>query len=92
VAITAAPLDAASAAALGDLVDTDLPVVVEVWGERGTLASAARHAERLADALALRSPRVLEVPVAFEHTDELVAAAGPVVAWGGLETVVGESR
>ena len=84
VAVTTAPFDAASAAAVDELIDTTLPVVVEVWGEEGTLASAAHHAERLADALAVRSPRVLEVPVAFEDTDRLVAAAGPVVAWGGL--------
>jgi hypothetical protein len=84
VAVTTAPLDAASADAVDDLLGTALPVVVELWGERGDLDRAGQHAERLADALAVRSPRVLEVPVAFEATALLVAAAGPVVAWGGL--------
>lgn len=83
VAITVAPLDAATEAAIAALPDERVPLVVEVWTDGGSLATAAAHAERLRRALASGAPRVLEVPVCLEDTDALVAAAGPLVAWSG---------
>ncbi|MDT3441504.1 MULTISPECIES: thiamine pyrophosphate-binding protein [unclassified Pseudofrankia] len=56
-------------------------LVVEVWGERGVPRSSAQHREWLVDALATPGVRVLELPVDYTATQELVAAAGPLVAW-----------
>jgi hypothetical protein len=84
VAVTAAPLDAVTAAAVDVARGEAAPVVVEVWSEHASLPRADAHAEQLATALAARSPAVLEVPVCVDDTEDLVEAAGPVVAWGGL--------
>jgi thiamine pyrophosphate-dependent acetolactate synthase large subunit-like protein len=83
VAITTAPLDPATTAAIDAMAREDVPLVVEVWTDGGLLPNAAAHAERLEDALADRGPRVLEVPVCLADTDALLAAAGPLVAWSG---------
>ncbi|ONH24643.1 thiamine pyrophosphate-binding protein [Pseudofrankia asymbiotica] len=56
-------------------------LVVEVWGERGVPRSSAQHRERLVDALASPGVSVLELPVDYAATRELLAAAGPLVAW-----------
>jgi hypothetical protein len=81
VAITAAPLDPETETAIQAVPNERVPLVVEVWTEGGSLPDAAAHAARLGAALAAGAPRVLEVPVCFEDTDALVAAAGPLVAW-----------
>jgi hypothetical protein len=87
VAVTTAPLDDRSVAAVDHALREDAPVVIEVWSDTARLPRAEAHAEQLAAALASRSPRVLEVPVCADDTERLVAAAGPVVAWGGLSRV-----
>ena len=81
VAITTAPFDPETATAIQAVPDERVPLVVEVWTDGGSLPDAATHAARLGAALAAGAPRVLEVPVCFEDTDALVAAAGPLVAW-----------
>lgn len=83
VAIVAAPLATATEAAIAAVADERVPLVVEVWTERGELPDAAAHAARLGTALASRATRVLEVPVCLEDTEALLAAAGPLVAWSG---------
>ena len=83
VVLATAPLDDTTAAVVDRIVAERLPVVVEVWTDGAPLGRAAEHAEHLADAVAARGPRVLEVPVCLEDTERLVAAAGPVVAWPG---------
>ena len=84
VAITTAPLDDATDAAVERAIREDAPVVIEVWSDGGHLSRADAHREELAGAVAARSPAVLEVPICVNDTERLVAAAGPVVAWGGL--------
>ena len=81
VAITTAPLDAESDAAVAAVEHERVPLVVEVWTDGGSLPDVTAHAERLGAALAGGSPRVLEVPVCLADTDALLAAAGPLVAW-----------
>ncbi|HEY6319481.1 MAG TPA: hypothetical protein VI462_16540 [Acidimicrobiia bacterium] len=81
VAITTAPLDPETETAIQAVPNERVPLVVEVWTDGGSLPDAAAHAARLGAALAAGTPRVLEVPVCFEDTDALVAAAGPLVAW-----------
>jgi hypothetical protein len=59
---------------------------LELWAREGTLTHADEH--RVAVRAALGQPHVtrLTVPVDASHTDELVAVAGEIVAWGGLST------
>ncbi len=59
-----------------------LSFVVEVWGSAGYLADAADHRERAAAALAAPGVTILEVPIDYSPTERLIAAAGPLVAWG----------
>lgn len=82
VAVVAAPLDGPTAAAIERL--GAVPVVVEVWADAGDLTDADAHRRALDAALGGPGPTVLEVPVCAADTDALVAAAGAVVAWGGL--------
>ncbi len=59
-----------------------LSFVVEVWGSSGDIADAADHRERAAAALAAPGVTILEVPIDYSPTQRLIAAAGPLVAWG----------
>ncbi|KPM54103.1 hypothetical protein ACG83_18925 [Frankia sp. R43] len=58
-------------------------IVVEIWGDGGDLRSAQEHRDRLAAALAKPGVHVIEVPVDFSATAELVGVAGPPLAWPG---------
>jgi thiamine pyrophosphate-dependent acetolactate synthase large subunit-like protein len=85
IAVTTAPLDAATAAILDQIVDERLPVVVTVWAETAPdFGPVEDHQARVAAALAAARPTVVEVPVSLGDTRQLIAAAGEVVAWGGL--------
>jgi hypothetical protein len=59
----------------------EFPFVVEVWGDAGVPLAAAAHRDRITAALALPEVTVIEVPIDYAATDQLVAAAGPLVAW-----------
>ena len=60
----------------------EFPFVVEVWGEAGAPLDAAAHRDRLQAALASPGVTVIELPIDYAATEQLVAAAGPLVAWG----------
>jgi hypothetical protein len=62
-----------------------LDLVVVVWVPSAELGEAAAHRRALEAALSTRGVTVLEVPVALEDTRLLLAAAGDVVAWGGID-------
>jgi hypothetical protein len=85
IAVTTAPLDDATASAIDAVVAETVPLVIEVWSARGHLAHADDHRAEVAAALTAGTPRVLDVPVCLDDTGLLLAAAGDVVAWGGLE-------
>lgn len=84
IAVTTAPLDDATAAAVATASGEAVPMVVVVWDEHASLRAAEEHRERVAAALSAARVTVVEVPVALDDTALLVRAAGPVVAWGGL--------
>lgn len=85
IAVTTAPLDAATAAVLDQIVDERLPVVVTVWDDAASGSGRVEdHRARVAAALAAARPTVVEIPVSLGDTRQLIAAAGEVVAWGGL--------
>jgi hypothetical protein len=85
IAVVTGPLDDATAAVCAEAEAARVNLVVVVWGTGGSLPTAADHRARVAEALATPGVSVLPVPVALADTDLLVAAAGEVVAWGGLE-------
>lgn len=85
IAVTTGPLDVATAALLDRVADEPLALVVTVWVDTGPgFARAEEHWARVAAALSAARPTVVEVPVSLDDTDQLIAAAGEVVAWGGL--------
>lgn len=59
----------------------EFPFVVEVWGDAGAPLDAAAHRDRIEAALASNEVTVLELPIDYSGTEQLVAAAGPLVAW-----------
>lgn len=73
---TLAVLD--SARALGSTV------ALQCWGDAGGRLDAAAHVELTEAQLRSTGVRVDEVAVDLRVPDELMAVAGPVVAWGGL--------
>jgi hypothetical protein len=92
IAVTTAPLDAATASAFDAIAAEALPLVIEAWSAQGHLAHADQHRAQLAAALTAGRPQVLDVPVCLDDTDLLLAAAGDVVAWGGLHGASASKR
>jgi hypothetical protein len=84
VVVAADPLSDATQTAIDELLDASGPGVVVRWRDGRPGLDPLEHAARLVGALGAGRPAVLEVGVRLEDTDALVAAAGPVVAWGGL--------
>lgn len=83
LAVTAQPVDEVTRQIL-DLARADgTPVVVCAWGADGDLADPAQLGDRIAAARSVGGVHVIEVPVDLTRTEELIAVAGPIVAWGG---------
>jgi hypothetical protein len=64
-----------------------LPVPVEVWSPDGPRLDAAAHAARLDAALYAERRQVLPLATDPGRIAEMVAAAGPVIAWQGRSRV-----
>jgi thiamine pyrophosphate-dependent acetolactate synthase large subunit-like protein len=90
--VTAVEPDAPTEAELARAADAGIDLVVVVWGAAGRLRSVDEHAEVLRAAFERSGVSRVDVPVALEDTGLLVDAAGPVVAWGGLDERSGEAR
>jgi thiamine pyrophosphate-dependent acetolactate synthase large subunit-like protein len=84
IAVTTAPLDEATTAAVASANDDGLRMVVVAWDEHAQLRIVEEHRERVEEALAGPRAAIVEVPVALDDTALLTQAAGPVVAWGGI--------
>ena len=85
IAVIVGPLDPATALTLDAVGGEDLPLVVAVWDSATVgFGDAGEHRVRVAGALAASRPTVVDVPVCLDDTRLLTAAAGEVVAWGGL--------
>ena len=89
IAVTTAPVDAMTAQVLdlAAVLGVGFPLVL--WAREGRLASADNHLVDVQVALDHDRVTQLTVPVDASHTDELVAVAGEVVAWGGLSPSAG---
>ncbi len=70
---TEAVLELAEALGLG--------VALQLWGERGSMASSTDHVELLARSLEATTVRIDDVPVDLTATAELERVAGPLRAW-----------
>jgi len=81
IAVTTAPFDDATRAVLDLARSLGLSLVVSTWGGAHALRATADHRDAVATALASGGVHAVGVPVDDRPTDELLAAAGPVVAW-----------
>ena len=84
IAVTTAPVDAMTARVLDLAAVLGVGFPLELWAGEGRLTSADDHCVDVRTALDQMGVTRLTVPVDATHTDELVAVAGDVVAWGGL--------
>jgi thiamine pyrophosphate-dependent acetolactate synthase large subunit-like protein len=84
IAVTTAPADSMTARVLELAAVLDLGFPLELWADEGRLTNADDHCVDVRSALDQMRVTRLTVPVDATHTDELVAVAGEVVAWGGL--------
>jgi thiamine pyrophosphate-dependent acetolactate synthase large subunit-like protein len=58
---------------------------VEVWTDDGDEIDEAAHADRLRDLAVAATPTVATLATHADQRGRMLDAAGPVVAWGGLE-------
>lgn len=81
LAVVEGPLTPEARAVIEYGHELGLSFVVEVWGDEGDVVDAAEHQERAAAALATPGVTVVRVPIDWSATEQLTAAAGPLVAW-----------
>ena len=84
MAVTTSPVDAMTGRVLDLAARLEVGFLLELWAGEGALASADEHRVDVRTALDHNRVTRLTVPVDASHTDELLAVAGEVVAWGGL--------
>lgn len=91
IAVTTGPRGGATDALLDQVTNEPMPLVVTVWDDTAPASAPVDvYRTRLIEALASGLPTVIEIPVSLDDTRQLIAAAGEVVAWGGLTSA--ESR
>jgi Thiamine pyrophosphate enzyme, central domain len=84
IAVTTAPIDHTTLAVLGLATELAAALVIDVWGAGGPVRRAEDHLDHLQAAAREPGVSIVDVPVGASLTGQLVDAAGPVVAWGGL--------
>jgi thiamine pyrophosphate-dependent acetolactate synthase large subunit-like protein len=89
IAVTTAPVDTITAQVLELAAVLGVGFPLELWARDGPLPSADKHLDDVRAALGDERVTRLTVPVDASQTDELVAVAGEVVAWGGLSLSAG---
>jgi thiamine pyrophosphate-dependent acetolactate synthase large subunit-like protein len=84
VAVTTEPLDLSTLGVLELATELGAALAIDVGGSGGPVRRADDHLEHLHAAAREPGVTIVDVPVDLSFTRELVDAAGPVVAWGGL--------
>jgi hypothetical protein len=84
IAVTMEPIDPTTLGVLKLATELNAALVVDVWGTGGALRRAEDHVAQLGAAVTEAGVTIVDVPVDASLTRKLVAAAGAVVAWGGL--------
>lgn len=74
-------LDDTTAAILEIAEALRIPVALQLWGPRGSLADTTAHVQLLRDSLEGDGVRIDDVPIDGSATDQLEAVAGPLRAW-----------
>ncbi len=84
LAVADGPLGDADAELMEVADGLGIPVVLELWDPDGPALDAEAHRRRLAAALASPRSSVLSLATDRRQLDDMIEAAGPVTAWGGL--------
>ena len=79
--MTTWPLDPTTEAVLDLARSLEVALTLEAWGDEGSIAAPEDRIAATAEGLARTGVDVVQVPVDFTVTDDLVAVAGPVTAW-----------
>lgn len=85
IAITTEPVDDMTRRVVDLAHARGVTLTVETWCADGALDGVDAHEAGLRAGLALPAVHQLRTPVDLDRTQDLVDAAGPVVAWGGLD-------
>jgi hypothetical protein len=85
VAVTTAPLDPATEQVISLARASDVHFAVDVWSADGPKLDSDAHTATLHKARATPGVTVVSTGVNLSRTRNLVDAAGPVVAWGGID-------
>jgi hypothetical protein len=85
LAVTASPVDAMTLRVLDLAGVTRTRLVIDVWGDEATVDTADAHLHALTKAFHTPGVHIVSTPVASGRTADLIAVAGRVVAWGGID-------
>ncbi|HEX4777568.1 MAG TPA: hypothetical protein VFW74_12395 [Acidimicrobiia bacterium] len=85
IAVTTEPVDDMTRRVVDLAHARGVTLTVETWCADGALDGVDAHEAGLRAGIALPAVHQLRTPVALARTQDLVDAAGPVVAWGGLD-------
>jgi hypothetical protein len=84
IAVTTEPIDHTTLTVLELATELAASLVVDVWSAGGPVRRAGDHLAQLRAAASEPGVSIIDVPVDASFTRQLINAAGPVVAWGGL--------
>ncbi len=85
IAMTHAPLGGETQRALDECARDDIALGVIVWDDAAPRLAVDAYRAAIATALGTQGFTRIDVPVDLTVTRELIAIAGPVVAWGGSD-------
>jgi thiamine pyrophosphate-dependent acetolactate synthase large subunit-like protein len=85
IAMTHAPLAGETQRSLDECARDDIALAVIVWDDAAPRLAVDAYRAAIATALGTQGVTRIDVPVDLTVTRELIAIAGPVVAWGGSD-------
>jgi hypothetical protein len=85
IAVTVAPVDAATEQVIALARAHDVHFAVDVWSADGPRVDPDAHAAALDQARTTPGVTLVSTGVDLSRTRDLVDAAGPVLAWGGID-------
>ncbi len=85
ICVLSSPLGTEAQSLIKTATTSGLNLVIDVWtNEKSGFEKASDHYDNLTSAISAGGVHIIETAIEFSCTNDLIAAAGEVVAWGGL--------